>query len=106
MRLRLRQRLEGYLSTNRGTAESVHESTGLEPGSLQNRYQLTREDVDTRARAALRHLERSEIGTIHSFAATLLRLYPLEAALDPQFREDEGNYFKKHFDSALDAVAR
>jgi ATP-dependent helicase/nuclease subunit A len=43
-------------------------------------------------------MERSDIGTIHSFAASLLRLYPLEAGVDPQFREDDGREFDRLFD--------
>ena len=36
--------------------------------------------------------ERSEIGTIHSFAGTLLRLYPMQSGVDPQFVEDDGRH--------------
>jgi ATP-dependent helicase/nuclease subunit A len=43
--------------------------------------------VGTRLRAALAYLDRAHIGTIHSFAATLLRLFPIEAGVDPRFRE-------------------
>ncbi len=58
----------------------------------------------TRASAtALRNLERSDIGTIHSFAANLLRLYPIEAGVDPQFREDDGAEFDRLFDEQWDA---
>ena len=51
----------------------------------------------------LRNLERSDIGTIHSFAANLLRLYPIEAGVDPQFREDDGTEFERLFDEQWDA---
>lgn len=50
-------------------------------------------DEDTarrRGAAALAALDRIEIGTIHSFAAHLLRQYPLEAGVSPAFEEDEG----------------
>lgn len=40
-----------------------------------------------RVRGALRELDRAFIGTIHSFCARLLRERPLEARLDPGFRE-------------------
>ncbi|MFZ5862283.1 MAG: UvrD-helicase domain-containing protein [Nitrospirota bacterium] len=43
--------------------------------------------VGKRLQAALVHLDRAHIGTIHSFAATLLRLFPIEAGVDPKFRE-------------------
>ncbi len=48
-------------------------------------------------------MERSDIGTIHSFAANLLRLYPLEAGVDPQFREDDGTEFDRLFDEQWDS---
>ena len=37
---------------------------------------------------ALAELDRIEIGTIHSFAAHLLRQYPLEGGVSPAFEED------------------
>lgn len=39
---------------------------------------------------ALAELDRIEIGTIHSFAAHLLRQYPVEAGVSPDFMEDDG----------------
>src|SRR5206468_10070043 len=39
---------------------------------------------------ALAELDRIEIGTIHSFAAHLLRQYPLEGGVSPAFEEDDG----------------
>jgi len=38
-------------------------------------------------RTALEHLDRCFIGTIHSFCARLLRERPVEAGIDPDFRE-------------------
>jgi ATP-dependent helicase/nuclease subunit A len=45
----------------------------------------------TRGVRALAELDRIEIGTIHSFAAHLLRQYPLEARVSPSFTEDDGS---------------
>ncbi|MCU0243620.1 MAG: UvrD-helicase domain-containing protein, partial [Acidobacteria bacterium] len=55
------------------------------------RARLTEKDAGARARldAALTGLERSFIGTIHSFCARLLRERPVEAGVDPDFRELE-----------------
>ncbi|MCJ7484721.1 MAG: UvrD-helicase domain-containing protein, partial [Candidatus Aminicenantes bacterium] len=52
---------------------------------------LAEKDAVVRARldAALTGLERSFIGTIHSFCARLLRERPIEAGIDPEFRELE-----------------
>ncbi len=49
------------------------------------------------AAKALHELEKSQIGTIHSFAAHLLRLYPIESRVDPGFQQDEGRQFDEFF---------
>ncbi|MDD5630244.1 MAG: UvrD-helicase domain-containing protein, partial [Elusimicrobia bacterium] len=56
-------------------------------------------EVLARARAALQDMDQAQIGTIHSFAAHLLRLYPLQAGLDPGFRVDEGPAFAELFET-------
>ena len=95
MKARLRDRLE--LLAGPETTE-----TAAEPGeteALRERYPITSDEIHGRARAALQHLEQAQIGTIHSFAASLLRLYPLETGLDPQFQEDERRLRERHFDT-------
>lgn len=100
MKIRLRSRLEGYLFATQEPTSGGNPAGEEELDTLRHRYVLSREAIETRARAALRYLERAEIGTIHSFAASLLRLYPLEADLDPQFQEDDGSHFQKHFEES------
>ena len=104
MKLRLRERLQTYLAV-----ELDHEPAN--DGEKKNKqaveqlialYQLSKAELDSRIHDALRNMERSDIGTIHSFAATLLRLYPLEAGVDPQFREDDGREFDRLFDEQWD----
>ncbi|HXV78755.1 MAG TPA: UvrD-helicase domain-containing protein, partial [Candidatus Binatia bacterium] len=100
IKLRLRERLEAYLAVRLDRAP-LNESEGRaqrEITSLIERYQHSKDDLDRRASDALRAMERSEIGTIHSFAATLLRLYPMEGGIDPQFKEDDGKEFERTFD--------
>lgn len=65
--------------------------------SLLERYRLSASELAARAKAALLDVERSQIGTIHSFAAHVLRLYPVEAGVDPGFEPDEGVGFEEHF---------
>lgn len=62
------------------------------------RYRLSSEHVAQRAQEALAQFEKSQIGTLHSFAAHLLRLHPLESGLDPAFQEDDGTRFRELFD--------
>ena len=104
MKQRLRDRLQSYLDINLQTepTDERQKNSQLEVNALIQLYQLSKDEIDSRVRHALRNLERADIGTIHSFAATLLRLYPLEAGVDPQFREDEGKQFDRIFDEQWD----
>jgi ATP-dependent helicase/nuclease subunit A len=104
MKLRLRQRLQACLDIqlDREAANDTEAKTKSDVEALIALYQLSKDDLDHRTHDALRNLERSDIGTIHSFAANLLRLYPLEAGVDPQFREDDGAAFDRLFDDQWD----
>ena len=98
MKARLRDRLE-VLAGHRTGGPAAKEAEAAALDALRERYSITTDDIHGRARKALRHLERAQIGTIHSFAAALLRLYPLETGLNPQFREDDGRLRKRQFDT-------
>jgi ATP-dependent helicase/nuclease subunit A len=100
MKERLRERLQGYLEADLRVEPVQEEQTKLQQQieSLMDTYRLSKAELDRRVQEALRNLERAEIGTIHSFAATLLRLFPLEAGVDPQFHEDDGKQFRRLFD--------
>jgi ATP-dependent helicase/nuclease subunit A len=65
--------------------------------TFRTRYHLSAEQVGERARTALEQMEKAQIGTLHSFAAHLLRLHPIESELDPLFQEDDGSRFKELF---------
>jgi ATP-dependent helicase/nuclease subunit A len=98
MKVRLRDRLLALIEPGGGAQESG--AVGLE--DLRARYGLSADAVADRARAALRDLERAQIGTLHSFAAHLLRLYPIESGVDPGFREHDGSRFEEHFAAQWD----
>ena len=70
--------------------------------TFRTRYHLSAEQVGERARIALEQMEKAQIGTLHGFAAHLLRLHPLESELDPLFQEDDGSRFKEWFHSCWD----
>ncbi|MCX6569343.1 MAG: UvrD-helicase domain-containing protein [Candidatus Aminicenantes bacterium] len=72
------------------TRKAAAELRGRFQVSLE-RARLAEKDAAVRDRldAALTGLERSFIGTIHSFCARLLRERPVEAGVDPDFRELE-----------------
>ena len=100
MKQRLRDRLQEYLEADLRNEPLQEGQRKLQQQveTLIQTYRLSKDELDRRVREALRNLERAEIGTIHSFAATLLRLFPLEAGVDPQFREDDGKQFRRLFD--------
>jgi len=104
MKLRLRERLQTFLAVelDRQPDSDAQRKAFRAVEELVALYQLSKDEIDQRIREALRNLERSDIGTIHSFAANLLRLYPIEAGVDPQFREDDGTEFDRLFDEQWD----
>ena len=93
MKARLRDRLEALAGNG-----AAQDAGAEEIDALCGRYGLTPDAVRGRARDALVDLERAQIGTIHGFAASLLRLYPLETGLDPGFREGDERLLRRHFD--------
>ncbi|HEX7233456.1 MAG TPA: UvrD-helicase domain-containing protein [Candidatus Binatia bacterium] len=95
LKLRLRHRLQAF---ERERASAGEHKPSTEIDEVTALYGLSKDQLESRVHDALRNLERSDLGTIHSFAANLLRLYPLEAGLDPQFQEDDGSAFERLFD--------
>ena len=80
----------GTLAAVTFTRKAAAELRGRFQVALE-KARLDEKDAAVRARleAALTGLERSFIGTIHSFCARLLRERPVEAGIDPDFRELE-----------------
>ncbi len=89
----MKQRLRRELTK---LAESADESLSA---LFRARYRLSFDQVGERAERALAQFEKAQIGTLHSFAAHLLRLHPLESGLDPSFQEDDGTRFTELFDA-------
>ena len=102
MKVRLRDRLTALVCSSADSARST-EGGAVTPQALRDRYKLSTDDIISRARTALRDLEKAQIGTLHSFAAHLLRLHPLESGVDPAFQEDDGARFDEQFPQAWDA---
>ena len=99
MKARLRERLTTLAC---GMTTQGCEGGAVAMDELRARYGLTADDVAERAESALRDLESAQLGTVHSFAAHLLRLFPLQAGVDPAFREDDGLRFEECFRLAWD----
>jgi len=57
---------------------------------LREKFSLSDADLIARAQTALARLDRACIGTIHSFCAEILKMFPLEAGLSPLAQIDTG----------------
>ncbi|OQW36920.1 MAG: hypothetical protein A4C66_12440 [Nitrospira sp. HN-bin3] len=101
MKVRLRERLT-WLADPGTDGTRLQDGGAVSAQDLQERYGITRDEIVVRARAALVDIEKSQIGTLHSFAAHLLRLHPLESGVDPDFQEDDGLRFEEYFTQAWD----
>jgi len=93
-------RMVALLATGRASIETLAAVTFTRKAAaeLRGRFQVALEqarfaekdpEVRGRLEAALTGLERAFIGTIHAFCARLLRERPIEAGIDPEFRELE-----------------
>ncbi|MFA5140988.1 MAG: UvrD-helicase domain-containing protein [Elusimicrobiota bacterium] len=103
IKFRLAQRLHAMCSLIQGLEAQggEAEAAGRCLADLEERFRRTQTEVLDSAEAALRDLERAQIGTIHSFCAHLLRLYPVEAGVDPEFRVDaDGSALEELFDTS------
>jgi ATP-dependent helicase/nuclease subunit A len=77
--------------------ENLLALTFTEKAATELRERLRRRLGDEGRAAAL---DRAEIGTIHSFCAHVLRRFPVEAGVAPDFRVDEGAVFRVRFERA------
>ena len=106
LRVRQRLRLMKDLAAGRDLGD---QSRGYEVESirtLQETAGLTAGELAEVSDEAMREVERAHIETIHSFAGHLLRLYPVEAGVDPSFQEDDGTRFHEHFHHEWDQWVR
>ncbi len=101
MKVRLRERL-AVLTCPEGDSIRPGDGGVVSCAGLRARYGLSVDEIAARAQEALNDVEKAQIGTLHSFAAHLLRLHPLESAVDPDFKEDDGLRFEEQFTAAWD----
>ncbi len=97
LRMRHRLRLMKELATGRSPGNELRDYEIQSIRTLQETSGLTDEELAAVSDEAMREVERAHIETIHSFAGHLLRLYPVEAGVDPSFQEDDGTRFHEHF---------
>ncbi len=96
---RLRQYLERFIewSAQGGPPPGSGDLSARIYLDIAARYGWKPEELGETARRTLRDLELAPISTYHSFAARLLKLFPLETGVDPSFREDDGTVFDERF---------
>ncbi|MFN3531578.1 MAG: UvrD-helicase domain-containing protein [Candidatus Brocadia sp.] len=99
MKVRLMGELEKIVAVINGNA-SEEERRKLEKflDHIRDTYQTTYSEIERRARKSLEDMDKALIGTIHSFAAYILRLYPIESGVVPGFAVDDGDVFDELFD--------
>lgn len=99
MKVRLMGELEKIVAVVNGKA-SQKDNTKVEKflAHIRDTYQTTYREVERRARKSLEDMDKAIIGTIHGFAAYILRLYPIESNVVPGFVVDEGDFFDELFD--------
>lgn len=61
-------------------------------------FKRTPQQLREAAHNAVSRMDQARIGTIHQFALSLLRAYPLEARVDPEVESDEGEAFDDLFE--------
>jgi len=99
MKVRLMGELEKIVAVIKGNAspeEQIKREKFL--AHIRDTYHTTLAEIERRAKKSLEDMDKALIGTIHSFAAHLLRLYPLESGVVPGFIVDEGDVFEEMFD--------
>jgi ATP-dependent helicase/nuclease subunit A len=102
--VRFRERLQALADAADGSVEAAAATeVGDQVAALVSWTRTSTTVVGARLRAALIDLDRSHIGTLHAFAATLLRLFPIEAGVDPRFREADEAARGDHVAEAWDA---
>ncbi len=96
MKARLHERLRELLSACQATVPHGASEHPLVQ-QFQARYHVSTPHIHDKVLRALNDLEQAHITTLHSFAAHVLRLYPLESGVDPHFQEDDGTQFMEVF---------
>ena len=96
LKVRLQEQLLAFVEWDQ-RGKKCEPGGNLSVSEFQERYGLSTNQIVARAKLALIDIEKAQIGTLHSFAAHLLRLYPLESGVPPNFREDDGSRFEGYF---------
>ncbi len=99
MKIRLMEELEKIVAAMKGICRP-EESTQVNNfiSGLQTTYHTTYSEIERRALQSLADMDKAMICTIHSFAAYILRMFPIESGVAPGFTVDEGSVFEDLFE--------
>jgi len=99
IKVRLAERLNDLLTvlTAGSLPDKRRERTAAWLEEARREFLADEDRVRSMAQDALHALDRAPIGTIHHFCSTLLRLFPVEAGLNPNFQIDKGDAFDEIF---------
>jgi len=90
MRERAALQLQRLWSLARGEAEDGETEADRAWGYLTRQVAVPAEKIAERSLEALEGLERATVETIHGFCSNLLRRFPVESGVDPDFSVDAG----------------
>lgn len=99
VKMRLMEELENIVNVINGN-NSEEEKKGVEKflTNIRTLYGVPYREIERRARKSLEDMDKALIGTIHGFAAHILRLYPFESGVVPGFIVDDGDVFDELFE--------
>jgi ATP-dependent helicase/nuclease subunit A len=90
MRERAALQLQRLWALARGEAEDGESEADRAWAYLTGEAAIQAESIAARSLEALEGLERATVETIHGFCSNLLRSFPVEAGVDPDFSVDAG----------------
>ena len=91
LRFRIAEGLEQLRACAAGETEpDATRPSGRSYAWLADEIDVVPEQIAARALAALQQMDRARLLTIHAYCAELLRAFPVEAGVDPDFRVDTG----------------
>lgn len=99
IKMRLVEELERIVNVINGNAlEKEKKRVEKFLANIHHMYGVPYGEIERRARKSLEDMDKALIGTIHGFAAHILRLYPLESGVVPGFIVDDGDVFDELFE--------
>ncbi|MBM4054906.1 MAG: hypothetical protein FJ264_09625 [Planctomycetes bacterium] len=99
MKIRLMEELEKIAAAIKGACnQEEQQNADTFIARLQTTYHMTYSEIERRTLKSLEDMDKAMVCTIHSFAAYILRMFPIESGVTPGFTVDEGSIFEDLFE--------